>query len=93
MEDVPIAIVYKGKKLKGFAVPLARFAQDYPSSFDIIIDKAFLGTLRHSQEGWTMDTNQEAGLVEALAHCVMAWYGSETSSGNGLTSQHSSEQH
>ncbi|MFL5738842.1 MAG: hypothetical protein ACJ75B_01385 [Flavisolibacter sp.] len=93
MEDVPIAIVYKGKKLNGFAVPLARSEQDYPSSFDIIVDKAFLGTLRHSQGGWTMDTNQESELVEALGHCVMAWYDSETSPENGLNSHHSSQQH
>jgi hypothetical protein len=93
MEDVPIAIVYKGKKLKGFAVPLIRSAHEYPSSFDIIVDKVFLGTLRHCDDGWTMDTNQEPELIEALGRCVMSWYASETPSLDGLANNHSSEQH
>ena len=74
MQDVPLSIDYNGKQMKGFAVPLAQHAQQVPTTFDIIVDKAFLGTLRCDAHGWTMDTAQDPKLVSALGRCILSWY-------------------
>jgi hypothetical protein len=74
MQDVPLAIEFKGKRLKGFAVPLGNSPQGRPTAFDIIIDKAFLGTLRLNGQGWRMDTQQDPQLIETLGTYILSWY-------------------
>ena len=74
MQDVPLSLEYNGKQLKGFAVPLTRSAQQVPTTFDIIVDKAFLGTLRCDAQGWKMDTAQDPRLISALGRCILSWY-------------------
>jgi hypothetical protein len=74
MQDVPLLLDFNGKQLKGFAVPLSRTAQQVPTTFDIIVDKAFLGTLRCDAQGWKMDTAQDPKLVSALGRCILSWY-------------------
>lgn len=74
MQDIPLSFDYKGKLWKGFAVPLGRLAINEPTSFDIIIEKAFLGTLRWSSMGWKMDAPQDQQFVEKIGKFIMAWY-------------------
>ena len=47
---------------------------DQPNSYDIIIEKAFLGTLRWNDKGWKMDTYQDPKLVEKIGKYILAWY-------------------
>jgi len=74
MQDVPLMIDYKGKQMTGFAVPLANSIQERPTVFDIIIDKAFLGTLRKNAQGWKMDKEQDPHLIELIGRYISAWY-------------------
>ncbi len=74
MQDIPLSINYKGKLLTGFAVPLGKLTFDESTAFDIIINKAFLGTLRWNENGWKMDSFQEAGLIEKIGTFIWAWY-------------------
>jgi hypothetical protein len=74
MQDVPLTIEFKGKELKGFAVPLLRSSQEKPTAFDIIIDKAFLGTLRLDKDGWRMDMHQDKELIDRIGNYIIAWY-------------------
>lgn len=74
MQDVPLFLEFNGKQMKGFAVPLSRTSQQVPTTFDIIVDKAFLGTLRCDAQGWKMDTAQDPRLVSALGRCILSWY-------------------
>ena len=74
MQDVPIILDYQGKQFLGFAVPLPRNFEAVPTAFDIIIDKAFLGTLRRSRDSWSMDPEMAGGLVPALGQYIDEWY-------------------
>ena len=74
MQDVPLMIDYKGKQMTGFAVPLANTIQEKPTTFDIIIDKAFLGTLRLNGQGWKMDKEHDPTLVDMIGRYITAWY-------------------
>lgn len=74
MQDIPLTIDHKGRHLTGIAVPLGRSALDQPTSFDIIIDKAFLGTLRWHADQWRMDTHQDPQLVDKIGKYILAWY-------------------
>ena len=74
MQDVPLMIDYKGKQMTGFAVPLANSIQERPTVFDIIIDKAFLGTLRMNAQGWKMDKEKDPHLIELIGRYISAWY-------------------
>ncbi|HWJ92560.1 MAG TPA: hypothetical protein VNR87_15690 [Flavisolibacter sp.] len=77
MQDVPLTIDFKGRQLTGFAVPLLRSAQEKPTAFDIIIDKAFLGTLRLDPGGWRMDMHQDKELIQVIGNYILAWYNPE----------------
>jgi hypothetical protein len=74
MQDVPLTIEFRGKQMTGFAVPLLRSSHEKPAAFDIIIDKAFLGTLRLGAEGWRMDMHQDKELIERIGNYIIAWY-------------------
>jgi hypothetical protein len=74
MQDVPLTIEFRGKQMTGFAVPLLRSSQEKPAAFDIIIDKAFLGTLRLDENGWCMDMHQDKELIDRIGNYIQAWY-------------------
>jgi hypothetical protein len=74
MQDVPLTIEFKGRQFIGFAVPLGNSMQKRPTAFDIIIDKAFLGTLRQTEQGWKMDTEQDPEFLEILGKYILGWY-------------------
>jgi hypothetical protein len=74
MQDVPLTIEFRGKQMTGFAVPLLRSSQEKPLAFDIIIDKAFMGTLRLDAEGWRMDMHQDKELIDRIGNSIQAWY-------------------
>ena len=74
MQDIPLTITYNGNKLTGFAVPLVRSNYERPDAFDIIINKAFLGTLRVNSEDGKMDTAQDPILVKMIADYLRGWY-------------------
>src|SRR3982751_6648973 len=75
MQDVPLSFFLHGEQLNGLAVPLWRYSNEKPRAFDIILNKAFLGTLRLGPQGWKMDTQQDAGLIEILGRLMQEWYG------------------
>ena len=74
MQDIPLTIDFKGRHMKGIAVPLGRSALDQPPSFDIIIDKAFMGTLRWNAQGWKMDAHHDPQLVDKIGKYILDWY-------------------
>lgn len=74
MQDIPLDFSYKGKQMVGIAVPLGRSSEEKPAAYDIIIDKAFLGTLRCNSREWKLDTDQDPQLVEKICGHIQAWY-------------------
>ena len=74
MQDIPLTISFRGREMKGFAVPLVNSISDKPAAFDIIIDKAFMGTLRLQGGSWKMDTLQDPDLVQLIASTLTEWY-------------------
>ena len=60
--------------MKGFAVPLINSNGEKPEAFDIIIDKAFMGTLRLKGGSWKMDSLQDPDLVQLIANTLTDWY-------------------
>lgn len=74
MQDVPLTIRYREKEMKGFAVPLIKSTGERPAVFDIIIDKAFLGSLHFNGKEWYMDTEQDRELVQLIGQYLTEWY-------------------
>ena len=74
MQDIPLSITYNGSKLTGLAVPLVRSNYEQPDAFDIIINKAFMGTLRVNSEDGRMDTAQDPVLVKIITDYLRGWY-------------------
>ncbi|HEX6334186.1 MAG TPA: hypothetical protein VFZ78_08155 [Flavisolibacter sp.] len=73
MNDVPLSFDYNGKHITGVAVPLNE-EKEIPTAFDLIIDKAFLGTLRCNPKGWMIDTEQDPQLIQVIGRYIHAWY-------------------
>jgi hypothetical protein len=75
MENVPIHLDYKGRKLTGVADPIDRNdKQGVPTSYIIYIHGKFIGTLHCETQGWVMDRPTDADLVESLGEYLHAWY-------------------
>ncbi len=74
MQNIPLKLNYDGSELTGFAVPLIRSNYDKPEAFDIIINKAFLGTLRITSDDGRMDTAQDPILVKIITDYLRNWY-------------------
>lgn len=75
MQNVPIHLDFKGRRLTGVADPIdANSQQGIPTSYIVYIQGKFLGTLYCQKEGWVMDRPVDSDLVESLGEYIHAWY-------------------
>ena len=68
MQNIPIAIIYQGMLLSGYALPLQLDNDNF--SLKIFIKGWDLGTLSRQNERWTMDQPIDPAFISTLGKYI-----------------------
>jgi hypothetical protein len=72
---VALKLEYKGKSYNGTAIPiLTSCDKGICQRFDITLNKAHIGVLRHAEDKWKISEIKNQGLANAIGSEIESWY-------------------
>jgi len=75
MRRLHLSIDYKGRHIKGEALPMnAPVQQGIPLVHKLIIEGEDYGMIRCTKENWLADKIKDPELVKAIGNYIHAWY-------------------
>ncbi|MDQ3552640.1 MAG: hypothetical protein M3413_14075 [Bacteroidota bacterium] len=74
MTTIPLILDFKGRELKGTAIPLEETITDgVPTAYAINLGEEYIGVIHCHPGGWKMDTDQDPEMVDAIGGFLHNW--------------------